>query len=427
MTSGQTIAEKVLSRQNRAGKPVRAGDMIDAAVDGLLVINYGRIRAAFRRIGYPDGPPRVFDPDRVFLMNEHFQPPLSEAAARWNYESRRDAGRLGITNFHESEMGICHQMMLDNGYVRPGELVLGSDSHTVSYGALNVAATGIGNDETAYALSFGELYLSVPATIKVELRGSARPYPFGKDIILYLAGRYGDDFAQDKSLEFAGEGAAALDIASRLTIADHAVEVGAKFGLFLADHATEAYVRARTARPYTPLAPDPDAVYEKQITVDIDELDFQVARPFTFDNVCPVGEVTGIRIDQARIGSCANGRFEDIEIAARLLRGRHVAPGVRCYISPASMAVYQQCVDAGLVGDLLRAGVQFQNPGCTICQSPSIVLNEEVCITSTTRNYRGRFGGSTCAEAQIYLAGPAVVAASAITGRITDPREFLGG
>jgi 3-isopropylmalate/(R)-2-methylmalate dehydratase large subunit len=174
------------------------------------------------------------------------------------------------------------------------------------------------------------------------------------------------------------------------------------------------------------VAPDPDAVYAEQIEIDCDSFDFQVAKPFRFDNVGPVGDVVGTRIDQARIGSCANGRFEDIEIAARLLDGRHVAPGVRFYIAPASFTVYKQCVDAGLVSTLLEAGVQFESPGCTICQSPSIVLNEEVCITSTTRNYHGRFGGATSNDAQIYLASPATVAAAAIAGEIVDPRELLG-
>jgi 3-isopropylmalate/(R)-2-methylmalate dehydratase large subunit len=217
----------------------------------------------------------------------------------------------------------------------------------------------------------------------------------------------------------------AMDIPTRLTIADHAVEVGAKFGLFLADGKTDEFVRARSDRPYEKVAPDADATYAKVIEIDCDTLDFQVARPFRFDNVVPVGEVLGVKIDQARLGSCANGRFEDIEIAARMLEGRHVAPGVRFYISPASVTVYKQCADAGLIGRFLEAGAQFENPGCAICQSPGIVLNEEVCISSTTRNYHGRFGGANCADAQIYLGSPATVTAAAIAGEIIDPKELL--
>lgn len=316
-------------------------------------------------------------------------------------------------------------MMVDYGYVRPGEFVVGNDSHTISYGGINAVATGIGSEEAAYVWAFGELYFTVPETIKINLTGTARPYPFGKDIILHLAGLYGDAFGQGYSLEFGGPLASDMDVSARLTIADHAVEVGAKFGIFGADDKTAAYIRARTDKPFTPVAADPDASYAQVIDLDCDSFGFQVAKPFRFDNVVPVQEVGGTRIDQARLGSCANGRYEDIEIAARMLRGRKVAPGVRFYVSPASLPVYQQCVRDGLIADLLDAGVQVENPGCSICQTPGIVLNEEVCISSTTRNYRGRMGGVECSEAQIYLASPATVTAAAIAGEITDPLEFL--
>lgn len=422
--SAQTIAEKVLSRQNLSGKPAYAGDLIDARIDGLLAITHQYVRASYAKIGFTDGPPVVWDRDRVFLMNDHVQPPRTVELAQTNAGSRSDAKRLELPNF-KSEMGVCHQMMLDYGYVRPGELIVGNDSHTISYGALNAVSTGIGSDEVAYVWAFGELYFTVPQTINVVLTGKARDYPFGKDIILNLAGEYGDDFAQGRSLEFTGQLSADMDLATRLTIADHAVEVGGKFGVFLADDKTHEYIRTVTTKPYETVAPDPDANYAQTIELDTDDLDFQIAKPYRFDNVGPWTDAAGVKIDQARIGSCANGRFEDIEIAARMLQGRHVAPGVRFYISPASMTVYKQCADAGLIGVLLEAGVQFENPGCAICQTPGIVLNEEVCITATTRNYHGRFGGATCAEAQIYLGGPATVTAAAIAGEITDPREFL--
>jgi 3-isopropylmalate/(R)-2-methylmalate dehydratase large subunit len=424
--TGQTIAEKVLSSRGSRG-PVRAGDLVDARVDGLMAINWQWMRSTWERIGFPDGPPTVWDRDRVFLMNEHVQPPGNLDSAYGNYQSKLVAERLGLTHFYQSEMGVCHQMMLDYGLVRPGELVLGNDSHTTAHGGINALSTGIGADESAYVWSFGELYLNVPETIKVVLNGAARAYPFGKDVILSLAGQYGDDFAQDYALEFHGGFASASDVATRLCIADHAVEVGATFGVFLADAKTSAYVASRnvSGKPWTPVAPDPDAVYDRVIEVDVDALDFQVARPFRFDNVAPVSESAGVKIDQARVGSCANGRFEDIEITARMLAGRKVAPGVRFYVSPASMRVYQQCADAGLISVLLEAGVQVQDPGCMICQTPGIVLNEETCITSTTRNYHGRFGGSGTSEAQIYLAGPATVTAAAIAGEIVDPTEFL--
>lgn len=421
---GQTIAEKVLSRNNTSGCACVAGDLVDAKVDGLLAINYGHIRETYRRIGFPEGPPTVFDPERVFLMDDHVQPPRSLEVAKANRASAGAAARLQLRHYR-SEMGIGHQIMVESGYVRPGELVVGNDSHTISYGAINAVSTGIGTDEAAYVWAFGELYFTVPETIKVTLTGSIRPYPFAKDIILHLAGCYGDSFAQDRALEFDGSLSEALDMSSRITIADHAVEVGAKFGVFPYDDVTERFMRDRTDRRYEPVAPDPDARYAGTIEVDCDSLGFQVAKPFRFDNVGPVTEVVGTRIDQARIGSCANGRFEDIEIAARMLRGRRVAPHVKFYVSPASLAVYRECAKAGIITDLLDAGVQVENPGCSICQSPGIVLNEEVCISSTTRNYHGRFGGATCADAQVYLAGPATVTAAAIAGEIVDPLEYL--
>ena len=422
---GQTLAEKILSRHNTAARPARAGDLVDARVDGLMVhISWSAVRQAYRKIGFEDGPPRVWDRRKLFLMIEHNQPPTNVNNARANLDARRDAERLGLEHFYDAEMGICHQMMVDNGHARPGELVVGTDSHTCMLGALNCAATGIGADEAAYVLAFGELYFTVPQSIKVTLRGAKKAYPFAKDVILYLAGRYGDAFAQNKSLEFGGPFAQAMDMSDRMCLADHAVEVGAKFGLFEPGEAALAFVRSRTDLPFEPVAADADADYVQAIEVDCDTLGFQVARPFRFDNVSPLEDVIGTRIDQARIGSCANGRFEDIEIAARMLRGRRVAKGVRFYVSPASMQVYRQCADAGIIGPLIEAGVHFQAPGCSICTS-QVVLNEEVCISSTTRNSRGRFGGAPTADAQVYLAGPATVAAAAIAGEIVDPREFI--
>lgn len=425
---GQTIAEKIMSRHNLTGQPAGVGDLIDVRLDGLMYHNNGlgsfALLDVFKRLGYPDGPPTVFDPDRVFLMNEHHQPARSLDAERADYESRKLAQRLNISNFYGSELGICHQMMMDYGHALPGELIVGNDSHTIAYGAVTTAATGIGSTEAAYAWVTGELFFTVPQTIRVTLNGAPRPYPFGKDIILYLAGRYGDSFALGHALEFDGTLADAMDMTTRLTIADHGVEVGAMFAFFQTDDTTREYLRARTSGIIEPVKPDPDAHYLQEVEINCDELGFQVARPFRFDNVCPVGEVLGVRIDQAKIGSCANGRFEDIEIAARMLKGRKVARDVKFQVSPASMAVYKQCVEAGVIGVLIDAGAQVLSPGCTICQH-TYVLNEQTCITATTRNYRGRFGGTTCADAQLYLAGPATVAAAAIAGEIVDPREFL--
>src|SRR4051812_48352126 len=224
---GLTIAEKIMSRQNAAGNPVKAGDLIDARVNGVMARQWSSVHARYQKMGFKDGPPLVWDADKTYVILEHNQPPMDEAPARGNRVTRNDVARLGLKHFHDSELGIGQQIMMDNGYVRPGELVVGNDSHTIAIGALNAAATGIGYDELAYVIAFGELFFTVPQTIKVTLRGKNRPYPFAKDIVLWLAGQYGDAFAQSDALEFDGPLAAAMDLSSRMTLADHAVEVGA--------------------------------------------------------------------------------------------------------------------------------------------------------------------------------------------------------
>jgi 3-isopropylmalate/(R)-2-methylmalate dehydratase large subunit len=275
----------------------------------------------------------------------------------------------------------------------------------------------------AYALLFGELWFQVPGSIKIELEGRARPYPFAKDILLYLASLYGDDFAQYRSLEFTGSVVDAMTLSDRMCLADHAVEVGAKFGLFKADEKVMEYVKARTSRPFEAVEADSDAVYERIISINTDSLGFYAAKPHSFGNVCPVQDVIGTKIDQAVIGSCANGRFEDIAAAARILKGKKVASHTRFLIQPASWAVYRQCLEEGLISQLLDAGVQFLTPGCGVCQPVLGCLSAgEVCITAGTRNYKGRLGSP---DADIYLAGPGTVAASSLAGEIVDPGELV--
>jgi 3-isopropylmalate/(R)-2-methylmalate dehydratase large subunit len=267
------MAEKIMSRHNLAGTPVKSGDLLDANVDGLMVhISWSAVRAAYKKIGFEDGPPKVWDRDKFYLMIEHNQPPTNVNNARANLDARRDAARLDLKYFYDAEMGICHQMMVDYGHARPGELVVGTDSHTCMLGALNCASTGIGADEAAYVLAFGQLFFTVPESIKVVLKGKQRPYPFAKDIILYLAGKYGDDFAQNKSIEFLGPAAAAMDMSDRFCLADHAVEVGAKFGLFVADEKAAEFSRSRSSLPFQAVEPDAGATYAQEIEVDCDNL-----------------------------------------------------------------------------------------------------------------------------------------------------------
>jgi len=422
---GQTMAEKLLSRHNLAGKPVRAGDILEAKIDGAMCHYHASepMRDLAMQAGFKDGLPRVWDPERIYVLVDHHQPALSQKLADENALIRREVQRLGIKCFHDAEPGIAHQMMLDYGLVRPGELVVGNDSHTVGYGAVNAGSTGITRADMLYVMLFGELWFQVPASIKVVLAGRQPKYPIAKDMILYLAGQYGDDFAQNMSIEYSGPLVSQLSIDSRMCLATHGVEVGAKFAMFPADEKAREFVRARTEMAYEALEPDTDAEYEKEIVLDVDEMPFVVAKPHQFGNVCPLDEVKGTRIDQAQIGSCANGRFEDIEIAARMLTGRKVAKGVRFIISPASQAVYLQCLKAGLIERLVEAGAQVVTPGCGVCQPRVGFLSDgETCITATTRNFKGRKGSL---NAEIYLGGPLTVTAAAVAGEIVNPKEIF--
>ena len=423
----QTMAEKLLSRHNLAGKPVRGGDFLEARIDGAMCHYHAGepMRDMAIEAGFKDGLPRVWDREKIYVLLDHHQPALSQKLADENAVIRREVERLGIQCFHDSEPGIAHQMMLDYGLVRPGELVVGNDSHTLGYGSVNSGATGITRADMFYVLLYGELWFQVPHSVKVVLDGRQPNYPIAKDIILTLAGQYGDDFAQSMSIEYSGSLVPQLSIDSRMCLSTHGVEVGAKFAMFQADEATHRFVKARTDKPYEPLAPDAGAAYENEIRLNVNEMSFVVAKPHQFGNVVPVDEAKGTRINQAQIGSCANGRYEDIEIAARMLEGRKVAKGVRFIISPASQQVYLQCLKAGLIEKLIEAGAQVITPGCGVCQPRVGFLSDgEVCITATTRNFKGRKGST---KAEIYLGGPLTVAAAAVAGEIVNPKEVFRG
>jgi 3-isopropylmalate/(R)-2-methylmalate dehydratase large subunit len=423
----QTMAEKLFTRHNMAGKAVHAGDILEARIDGAMVHYHAAepMHELAEQAGFKNGLPRVWDPERVFVLLDHHQPTLSQKQADENALIRREVERLGIQVFHDAEPGIAHQMMADYGLMRPGELIVGNDSHTISYGAFNAGATGITRADMLYVLLFGELWFQVPRSLKLTLEGRLPDYPIAKDIALYLAGRYGEDVAGSMSLEYAGPLARQLTLDSRMCLAAHGVELGAKLTMFEADDKTREFLRTRTDRAYETIVADPDADYEREIVLDVDEMPFVVAKPHQFGNVTPVHEAAGTRIQQAQIGSCANGRYEDIEIAARVLAGRKVAKGVRFLISPASQQVYLRCVKDGLVERLLEAGAQVITPGCGICQPKVGFLSDgEVCITSTTRNFKGRKGSM---KAEIYLGGPLTVAAAALAGEIIDPKEVLRG
>ncbi|MBI1965538.1 MAG: 3-isopropylmalate dehydratase large subunit [Betaproteobacteria bacterium] len=423
----QTMAEKLLTRRNLSGKAARAGDFVEAKIDGAMCHYHASepMHDMAIEAGFKDGLPRVWDPERIYVLLDHHQPALSQKLADENAVIRREVERLGIRCFHDAEPGIAHQMMLDYGLVRPGELVVGNDSHTIGYGAVNAGSTGITRADMFYVLLYGELWFQVPESIKVVLEGRQPNYPIAKDIVLTLAGQHGDDIAQSMSVEYSGSLVSQLSIDSRMCLSTHGVEIGAKFAMFESDETTRQFVKSRTDKPYEPLTPDPGAQYAKEITLNVDDMPFVVAKPHQFGNVVPVDEARGTRINQAQIGSCANGRFEDIEIAARMLEGRKVAKGVRFIISPASQQVYLQCLKAGLIEKLVEAGVQVVTPGCGVCQPRVGFLSDgEVCITATTRNFKGRKGSL---NAEIYLAGPLTVTAAAVAGEIVNPKEVFRG
>jgi len=418
-----TIAEKIMARA--AGKAkTKPGEYLDCKLDGILAIG-GMVETHQGAIdaGVLDGLPQVFDKSKIFMMVEHNQPAGNAKTAGRAVMLREFAERYDIEHFHDVSCGICHQMMVDNAYALPGQMVVGTDSHTIMYGALNCAATGYGETEAAYATTFGEMWFQVPPTIRIELTGEAPPWPCGKDIMLHLAGKYGVAFARYKSIEFVGPGVKTLSMDNRFCMADHGIEVGAKFTFFEVDEITREYLKGRTSKPFEAVKSDPDAQYERVIKMNLSELVPQIAVPHSFGNNKPIKEVLGTRIDQACVGSCANGRFEDIEMTARIVKGRKVAKGVRLLVSPGSWEIYRRCLKAGLQEIILEAGGQFLHPGCGICGGSSAFMAPgEVCITATTRNHQGRMGSR---EAFIYLGSPATVAWSAVNGEISDPRDVL--
>lgn len=419
-----TIAEKIMARA--AGRPrVASGEYVDCRLDGVMAYeSFVDTHEHLIDAGLPDGIPKVWNPKRLYLMVEHVQPATSVRQAERAKKLRELVPRYRIEHFSDVTCGICHQMMVDRAHALPGQLLVGSDSHSVMWGALNCASTGIGEMDLAYAVTFGELWFMVPATIRLELTGSPPPWPVAKDVMLALAGRHGADFALYRALEVTGPGASALSLDGRFTIADHGIEVGAKFAIFEHDDRTREFLDGRAEEEFEPVAPGPAASYEQTLTVDLSELGPQVAAPHSFDNVHPVDDLRGIRFDQACIGSCANGRFEDIEVTARILRGRRVHPGVRLLVSPASWEVWKRCAEAGLPQTIVEAGGQFLDPGCGICiPARAYLAPGEVCLSATTRNYQGRMGSP---DASIYLANPATVAWSSVVGAIADPREVLG-
>ncbi len=415
-----TLAEKILARASGRDRVV-PGEFVVGRIDLAMVHDIFAVPVfeALREVGREG----VWDPERVAVVIDHLVPAPTEAAALAHRRIRERVAGLGIRRFFDAGSGICHQVLAEGGHVRPGMLVVGTDSHTTTAGALAAAGTGIGTSEMVYVLATGRLWFRVPEALRVDLRGSLPALVSWKDAVLHLAGRLGADGAQYRSLEFAGPAAADVEVGGRLTMCNMAVELGAKFGMFPADRTTVAYLAERGVVA-EPLAPDPDARYLEVHEVDLSALEPQVAVPDGVDRVRPVREVAGLPIQQAFVGSCTNGRLGDLEEAALVLRGRRVAPGVRLLVAPASRAVYEAAARGGVLAALVEAGATVLPPGCGPCFGGhgGLLAPGERCIGSHNRNFRGRMGSP---EAEIYLASPATVAASAVAGGIADPRDVV--
>jgi 3-isopropylmalate/(R)-2-methylmalate dehydratase large subunit len=418
-----TIIEKILARA--AGrKSVSPGNYVTARIDmAMMPENFRMLRAILKGAGIREEDYRLWDPERVVAVIDHRVPPADLTAAESQKLSRDIAQRFRPKFFYDVFSGICHQVMVEKGHARPGELVVGADSHTTTYGALNAASTGIGASEMAYVLHTGELWFRVPETIRFEIKGKLADFVYSKDVILSIAGKYGTEVAQYKSIEWTGSVIDSMSIDGRLTIGNMSVELGAKFGLFRADQKTIDFVKARTDKPFNPVESDPDAAYAESYVISGSEIEPQVALPHNVGNVVKASEVKNLQIDQAVIASCCHGRMEDLETAVNILKGKKVHPHVRLYVAPASWEVYKEAMHKGLLERLIEAGAMIGNPSCGFCTGLQGVLAAgEKCIAAAPRNFKGRMGSS---DAEIYLASPATVAASAIRGRIADPREVM--
>ena len=415
-----TMTQKILAKH--AGlNTVTAGQLIEAQVD-LTLANDITGPVAIREMEKA-GFDKVFDRTKIALVMDHFAPNKDIKSAQQCLECREFAKKYDIVNFYDvGEMGVEHALLPEKGLTAPGELIIGADSHTCTYGALGAFSTGVGSTDLAAGMATGMAWFKVPSAIRFVLKGKKAPWISGKDVILHIIGMIGVDGALYKSMEFTGDGVAELSMDDRFTICNMAIEAGAKNGIFPVDDKTMAYIKGRVHRDVTVFEADPDAEYEKTYEIDLSTLRPTVACPHLPENTKTVDELGHIEIQQAVIGSCTNGRIEDMRIAASILKGRHVAHGVRTIVIPATQEVYLQCIEEGLAKIFMQAGAIVSTPTCGPCLGGhmGILAQNERAISTTNRNFVGRMGHIT---SEIYLASPAVAAASAVMGYICAPED----
>jgi homoaconitate hydratase family protein len=418
---GHTIAEKILATKSGRAS-VKPGEIVDAYPD--LVMSH---TATWRSVSVMQkvGASKLYDPDRLAVVLDHIAPAKTEKNATDQQVSRNFARTNGINKFYDVDAGIAHLVLMEAGHVAPGDLIVGTDSHCTIYGSLGALGTGIGYTEVASVWITGKLWMKVPETFKIILSGQLAPGVYSKDLMLYLIGSLGADGCGYKAVEFHGDATTGLSVSERMTMTNLAMEMGVKCAFVPPDAKTEEYLRGRldASRRYQAVQADADAVYEKEIPVDLGKLGPMVACPHEVENTKPIREVQGTRIDQAFLGSCANAKYEDLEVAARILKGRRVHPNVRLIITPGSKQILLEASKTGVFQTLLESGGMFTNPGCGACAGDGGVMADgEVCLSTANRNFIGRMGSS---KAEIYLSSPATLAASAIKGVISDPREFF--
>ena len=416
------IIEKILAKASNR-RDLNPGEIIEAKIDKVMA-NDITAPLAVKAFEEMDGK-KVWNKEKIILVLDHLVPANRDRSAELHMLLRRFAREQKIKHFYDvGRGGVCHQIMMEN-HVKPGEVIVGGDSHTCTYGAIGAFATGIGSTEVASVFLTGKLWFKVPKAINIVVEGKLKPPIAPKDLILYTIGQFRADGATYMGVKFSGEAIRDISIDGKMTLCNMVVEMGAKNGIIEPDEKTALYLKERRLTPFDFIKDDIDATYYKTLYYDASELEPMVACPFTVDNVKPVSEVDNVEIDQAVIGSCTNGRLEDLRIAAQIFHNKKVTEGVRVLIIPSSRKVYMDAMNEGLLETFIKAGALICNPCCGPCYGGHLGLlaAEEVCISTTNRNFVGRMGSP---NAKIYLASPATVASSALTGKITDPRDKEG-
>lgn len=413
---GKTISEGIFTRAS--GSEVSPGDFVVADIDMAMAHDGTAPLAirAFREMGGGE----VWDPTKVVFVIDHVVPSSSEGMSSLQRTMREFAVEQKLENFYYGE-GVCHQLMPERGHVGPGKLVVGSDSHTCTYGALGAFATGIGSTEMAAVLLSGKLWFKVPETLKFNIEGDLQSGVSPKDVALHIIGEIGSDGATYKAIEYSGGTVREMSVEGRMTLCNMSVEMGAKAGIVQPDSKTIEYLKGRVSGKIEDVTSGDNAEYEKRFEFEVEDLEPQVSCPHSVDDVKSVSEVEGLDVDQAFLGTCTNGRLEDLEAAAQVMDGERVAPGTRMIVAPASRRIHMKALKRGLVSTFLEAGCVICNPGCGPCAGAhqGILSPGEICISSSNRNFKGRMGSK---EAKIYLASPQTVAASAIAGEIRNPK-----